>query len=441
MDSAFISTYVTQLLAQIADGIEANVLTPAVGMQAALVIATAAFAFALHRLILPPTKAFVEARSFTAAATRVLEAGIRLIGIVVFIAAISLVVAAIDLYFPDLGTKLLRTALSLAIAWTVIKLSASLIANRPLANVVAMLAWIAAGLEIVGLLRPLLASLDSVGLPLGAGRITLLSVINALVLVSLLLWASFFATALAAQRMQSSTVLSPRTQVLLVKVSRGVLITAAILITLSSVGVDLAALAVFAGALGVGLGIGLQHQVSNLLSGLFLLLDKSIKPGDVIETGTTYGWVKEMTARYVGVITRDNKEILIPNDMFVLDKVINWSHSDRHVRLEVTFGVSYNSDPHQIREIAVTAAQTVKRVAEKPAPVCHMVAFGDSSLDFVMRFWISDPEGGVTNVKGEVLLALWDTFKTHKIDIPFPHRHVIFANSPPSEPASGPSPQ
>ena len=219
--------------------------------------------------------------------------------------------------------------------------------------------------------------------------------------------------------------ITPRARVLIIKLSRSTLVVVAVLVALPTMGLNFGALAVFSGALGVGVGIGLQKQVSNLLSGVSLLLDKSIKPGDVIEVGQTFGWVREMTARYVGVITRDNKEILIPNDDFVVNQVINWSHSDRKVRMEIKFGVSYNSDPHSVRRLAVMAAKTPERVANDPEPMCHVIAFGDSSIDFVLRFWINDPEEGVTNVKGHVFLALWDLLKENGIEIPFPHRQVI----------------
>ena len=129
-----------------------------------------------------------------------------------------------------------------------------------------------------------------------------------------------------------------------------------------------------------------------------------------------------MSARYVGVTTRDNKELLIPNDDFVTNQVINWSHSDNDVRMEVKFGTSYDSDPHMVRKLAVEAASKPERIVDHPPPVCHLVEFGDSSVNFVLRFWIRDPAKGVTNVKGEVLLELWDILKANNIDIPYPQR-------------------
>ena len=194
----------------------------------------------------------------------------------------------------------------------------------------------------------------------------------------------------------------------------------------ADVGVDLTGLAVLSGAIGVGLGFGLQKVVSNLVSGVIILLDKSIKPGDVISLGETFGWIRELRARFVSVVTRDGREFLIPNEDFITTQVVNWSFSDRFVRLDVDFGVSYDSDPHEVTRLAIEAASSVDRVvSDRKKPVCWMTEFGDSSINFKLRFWIIDPQDGLTNVRGKVLLALWDTFNEHGIKIPYPHREVI----------------
>ncbi|MGB8622982.1 MAG: mechanosensitive ion channel domain-containing protein, partial [Paracoccaceae bacterium] len=174
----------------------------------------------------------------------------------------------------------------------------------------------------------------------------------------------------------------------------------------------------------VGLGFGLQKVVSNLVSGVIILLDKSIKPGDVISLGDTFGWINALGARYVSVVTRDGKEYLIPNEDLITSQVVNWSHSNDFVRLDIFFGTSYGDDPHKVREIAIEAAKTVGRVLNSRPPVCHIVGFGDSSVDYILRFWITDPTGGLTNVRGAVYLALWDAFQANGISIPFPQREV-----------------
>lgn len=327
---------------------------------------------------------------------------------------------------PAIGTSaLMEVFASLATAWVIITISSSIIANRVLARVVATTAWTVAALNILGLLTPTLDTLRGFTFSMGSADVSLLDLLGGFALLIILIWIALAITRAIERSLASMQGITPRGRVLVVKLARGVLIVLAVLVALPTMGINFGALAVFTGALGVGVGIGLQKQVSNLLSGLFLLLDKSVKPGDVIEVGETFGWVKQMTARYVGVVTRDNKEILIPNDDFVVNQVINWSHSDRKVRMEIRFGVAYNSDPHEIRRLAVEAAKTAKRIAQHPEPVCHLTAFGDSSIDFVLRFWIVDPEEGVTNVKGQIFLALWDVFKEKNVEIPFPHRHLI----------------
>ena len=197
-------------------------------------------------------------------------------------------------------------------------------------------------------------------------------------------------------------------------------------VALSSLGIDLTALTVFSGAVGVGLGFGLQKVVSNFISGIIILLDRSIKPGDTISLNETFGWIRELRARFVSVVTRDGREYLIPNEEFITNRVVNWSFSDQLVRLDVEFGVSYDSDPHEVSKLAVEACKgAAPRVQSHPSPVCWLTGFGDSSLDFVLRFWIADPQAGLTNVRGAVMMALWDAFKENGVGIPYPHREVI----------------
>ena len=178
--------------------------------------------------------------------------------------------------------------------------------------------------------------------------------------------------------------------------------------------------------MGVGIGFGLQKVVSNFISGIIILLDQSIKPGDTITLGETFGWIRELRARFVSVVTRDGREFLIPNEDFITTQVVNWSFTDKYVRLDVEFGVSYDSDPHEVIRLAIEAASGVDRVVTvSKQPVCWMTEFGDSSLNFKLRFWIDDPQSGLTNIRGMVLIALWDKFKENGIEIPYPHRELI----------------
>jgi small-conductance mechanosensitive channel len=240
----------------------------------------------------------------------------------------------------------------------------------------------------------------------------------------LLLWAATTAARFVSDRIKTVAQLTPTLQILLGKIVQFVFIAMAVLLALQVMGIPLTAFAIFGGAIGIGVGLGLQKAASNVISGLMLLMDKSVKPGDVVSVGDTFGWVTSLGGRYVGVRTRDGIEHLIPNEVFVSHGVENWSYTERAVRLKMPFGVSYDTDPHAAIAVAIEAAKAVERVLEDPEPTCLLTGFGDSALNLELRIWINDPENGVGNVKSEVFLKLWDGFKTSGIAIPYPQHDV-----------------
>ena len=313
----------------------------------------------------------------------------------------------------------------LATAWLIVTFVTRFVHSPIMRTILRYGAWIYVTLSITSLTDEAATLLDSVGFDLGEGmRLSLLLVVQGFVLVSALLIGARFLSKTTASRVQKNEDISPSMRVLVIKAVQVVLYGAALFVGLNAVGVDLTGLAFLSGAIGVGLGFGLQKVVSNLVSGIIILLDKSIKPGDVISLGDTFGWINTLGARYASVVTRDGKEYLIPNEDLITNQVVNWSHSDAYVRLDIHFGTSYTDDPHKVRQLAIDAAKSVDRVLSHKAPVCHIVGFGDSSVDYVLRFWIEDPTGGLTNIRGNVFLALWDTFHEHGISIPFPQREV-----------------
>ena len=322
-------------------------------------------------------------------------------------------------------THFISVALSLSLAWLFASVLSRIIRNRLVARTLGWLAWIFAALVILGVNDEAAAFLDSLALPLGEVRLSALTLLKAALLLIATVWLAVVVGNYLDERVQSSEELTPSIRILIGKVAKIGLVFVAGAIALSSVGVDLTALTVFSGAVGVGLGFGLQKVVSNFISGVIILLDKSIKPGDTISLEGTFGWIRELRARFVSVVTRDGREYLIPNEDFITQRVINWSFSDNLVRLDVNFGVSYEADPHKVSQLAIEAAMSVARVDVDRRPVCWLTDFGKSSLDFVLRFWIRDPQQGLTNVRGKVLLALWDTFKENGISIPYPHREII----------------
>ena len=313
---------------------------------------------------------------------------------------------------------------NLAFAWLVIAIATRLIGNNFLRSMVRYAGWTWVTLSILNLTDEAQAILDSAAFEVGETRLSLWLLVQAVIVIGILFTMARFTSTATAAQVRKNDDISPSMQVLVVKFMQVLLYGAAFFIGLRTVGVDLTGLAVLSGAIGVGLGFGLQKVVSNLVSGIIILLDKSIKPGDVISLGETFGWINSLGARYVSITTRDGREYLIPNEDLITGQVVNWSHSNDFVRLDIYFGTAYSDDPHKVRKIAIEAANGVERVLSSKPPVCHIVGFGDSSVDYILRFWIRDPTGGLTNIRGNVYLALWDAFQEHGISIPFPQREV-----------------
>ncbi len=321
-------------------------------------------------------------------------------------------------------------------AWFVISVTASAIRSRTTRRLFAFVAWFFVAAMILGVVDNVSELLDSAAVSVGETRISALSVLQGVLLLVVAMWASLKLGNFFETRIQTVDELTPSLRVLLGKITRIALIAFAGLFVMSGLGIDLTALTVLSGAVGLGIGFGLQKVVSNFISGIIILLDQSIKPGDTISLGDTFGWIRELRARFVSVVTRDGREFLIPNEDFITHEVINWSFSDKYVRLDVNFGVSYDSDPDTVSQIAIEAASKVERVdTSRKAPVCWLTEFGDSSINFKLRFWIADPQQGLTNIRGKVMRELWYAFKENDIAIPFPHREVIFRNALKTEPS------
>lgn len=328
------------------------------------------------------------------------------------------------------NTYLVYIALLFSVVWLMITIITQTIRNRLFRRIIALGAALYLAFVILGIDGNVATLLNQIGFSIGTVRISLLLVVKVIVILGLSFWVSVSLGNFLDRRIQHNEDLTPGLRILIGKILRIALIIIASLMAISAIGIDLTVFSVLSGAIGVGIGFGLQKVVSNFISGLIILADRSIKPGDTISLGDTFGWIRELRARFISVVTRDGREYLIPNEDFITREVINWSFSDDLVRLEVAFGVSYDSDPHLVTTLAQEAAKTVPRVVEDQAPVCWMTKFGDSSLDFVLRFWIADPQRGLTNIKGQVLLALWDSFKANGVKIPYPHRELIFKYSP-----------
>ncbi len=319
---------------------------------------------------------------------------------------------------------------TLASALLVIALLARLVQNRTLRRIFKWSMWIYATLVALNLTDDVAGFLDGVAISIGDLHISALGILKAVLLIGALLILARLGTKAAERGLARNEDITPSMQVLLAKAIQVALYGTVFIVAIRTLGFDLTGIALLSGAVGVGIGFGLQKVVSNLISGIIILMDRSIKPGDVISLGDTFGWINALGARYVSVVTRDGREYLIPNEDLITNQVVNWSHSDRFVRLDLDFGSSYDDDPHKVRAVAIKAVKSVRRVLSggKHEPVCHITEFGDSSVNYVLRFWISDPTAGLTNIRGDVYLSLWDAFKNEDISIPFPQREVRLLN-------------
>jgi small-conductance mechanosensitive channel len=328
---------------------------------------------------------------------------------------------------------LVSTAATLVAAWIAIHLAAQLVKNPIWAKLFAWVAWMIAALSILGMLDPAIALLDSVALQAGQLRISLYTVVKSTLALAVLLSIALYIAGLIESRIRTSSALSPTVQVLLTKSLKIVLGTLAVLIAIRSVGIDLTALAVVGGAIGLGIGFGFQKTVSNLVSGVILLIDKSIKPGDIIAVSGTYGWVTTLGGRYVSVRTRDGIEHLIPNETLISERVENWTHTGSRTRLKVDVGVHHESDLPKVIALCEACARETERVLADPEPKCLFLEFGESALKLQLRFWIADAQNGVHNVKSAVLLKIWESFKAEHVSVPYPQRdvHVRSADAAP----------
>jgi len=409
-------------LQAVRDWIFANVLVVEIIGQIPVIVAAAVAAWFAARLVRRRVEPILAARPAGVLATRFITATLPLAYPLFAVILLWLTLGiATQLDWPQPVT---RIAASLITAWVVIRLVTNLLGSTTWTRLISIAIWIIAALNILQLLDPTIAFLDSIAVTLGELRLSALTVIKSIIVFGILIWAATLASRFVERRIEKTQDLSPSMKVLIGKLVRITLIALAVVLALNSVGLDLSGLAILSGAIGLGIGFGLQRIVSNLISGVILLTDKSIKPGDVLEIGGTYGWIKSLSARYVSIVTRDGTEHLIPNEMLIAERVVNWSFSDNKVRLNLNVGVSYKSDVHQAIALCLQAATATARILTNPEPVCFIVGFGDSSVDLQLRFWIDDPQNGTSNVRGAVFLEIWDRFHEHGIEIPFPQRDL-----------------
>lgn len=309
--------------------------------------------------------------------------------------------------------------------------------------------WGLVALHVLGLLPVVIEVLDDYALRLGNTRISLYMVTSFVLSIALLSLIALWLTNGIQTILRRSDSFDASFKLVLSKLARFLLLTLAVVVAMVTAGIDLTALAVFGGALGVGLGLGLQRIVSNFVSGIILAFEESIRPGDVVSVGNTFGVVQGLHARYVEVRDRDGKDILIPNETLLTSEIVSWSHGDRNVRFRLPVQISYQDDPETAMAILEQAARATTRVLADPPPVARLMGFGDNGIDLELRLWVNDPENGTNNVRSDVYLRIWHAFRAAGISVPYPQRdmHLIperaakvasrSAGRPGSQPESG----
>lgn len=320
------------------------------------------------------------------------------------------------------------------VALTLVRLFTERMENRFWARILAIAIWAyAVPLASLGLFQAVefwLRFLQGVAFQLGEVRFNLLQVQRAFVLLLALYWVSRNLRIFIHFWLTTKSGLTSAAQILVYRLGSIFLFSACVVIILYYLGLGLTVFALFSGALGLGLGFGLQKIFANLVSGFILLADKSIKPGDVIQLKDTYGWINFLGSRYVSVITRDGTEHLIPNENLITGEVINWSYSEELVRIKVPLGVAYGSDLAKARELMLAAAADTPRVLTDPKPKCLLTGFGDNAVNLEVRVWINDPQNGIGSVKSDLLWGIWQRFRDHGIEIPYPQQDVHLKSIP-----------
>jgi small-conductance mechanosensitive channel len=406
-------------LRTVAQSVGAEISSPFFYLQFGIILIAAGIAFAANAALQGRVDKGTLANRWPLPLRRLAAVLVESFSTVVF--AVLVIAARIAMYHSTWPSRsyMLVVAAKLAVAWLIIRLMTSVIRNATLVKVVSLTAWVMAALSVINQLGPAADALDSVSVVLGGLTLTPLLVIKLGLILIAALWFTNIASNFAESRINQSTDLTPSIQVLLVKMIRMGLITVAVAVALSAVGINLSALAVFSGAVGVGL----QKIVANFISGIILLADKSVKPGDLVTIGDSSGRISAMKTRYISVAAGDGREFLIPNEDLVTQKVTNWTYTDKNTLVKVIFATNYESDPRRVCQLAIEIAGGAPRAIKSKPPNCILTEFGETGMKFSLTFWIADPDG-MDNVKSEVMLSLWEAFKREGIKVPYPVREL-----------------
>lgn len=414
--------WVEHSLALANEWLQTNVLTAATAAQWACIVGALVLAAILFGFVRPRFDAWVQKtlKNELLRSALLSSAGLGYSLIFFGLAQICIAIFIMQDHFPHW----LFAASNLAVAWIIIRLLSFVIPNRTIARMAALCVWTITLLHIMGLMVHIEEYLQGLSLAVGETRISAYGAIKGLLMAALCLQVASMISKFTVKKIESSGDLSPTLQVLIIKGVNVVLYTVAILLGMTSVGVDLTNLTIFSGAVGVGIGFGLRTIFSNYVAGILLLIDNSIKPGDMIEIGGVLGTVQDMRGRYASLLTRDGKEYLVPNEQMIANEVINWTHSDRIVRLIVPVSIAYGTNTREAKRLLEMAAENVARVLKYPQPVARIVGLGESAINMELWIWIADAEIGVRNVKSDLYFEICDIFEEHNISFPFPQRDL-----------------
>ena len=324
----------------------------------------------------------------------------------------------------------IEAVVQLCFAYCIAKCVLLVVRSRPVANFIAFVIMLVAALRASGFTSFTVVYLNSLSIEIGAFHISMLGLFHGIVILVVVFWIAGFLSRTLESYLRRSSTLSYMARELTVKFFRIFVYFMALMITLSSVGVDLTAFAVFGGALGVGVGLGLQKITANFVSGITLLMEKSIRIGDLIEVAGNVGWVRQLNIRYALIETADGREVMIPNEELVSTRVINWTHTSNTARIDIKVHVAYNSDVAKVREVMLQAAREHPLCLKTPAPSCWLREFGDNALQFLLIFWIPDVHDGRFGPQSDVMISILQKFREAGIGIPCPAAENQVGNLP-----------
>lgn len=351
-----------------------------------------------------------------------LQYSLKFIFPTLLLVALFLITPILDYY--QVSTLILRPIYQLISVMVLISIVKLFISNKIVIKSLSITLYSIVVFEFFGVLNPIVNSLKSTSLKAGEMEISLFSLLKTTLIILIFYHILKLIVKRVKDEVKRSSELTPSLKELTNKFISIIFYTIIFTIFLKVSGIDLTLFTIFGGAIGVGIGFGFQKVFSNIISGFILLFDNSIKPGDVIEVDNSFGWVTTIGTRYTALKTRNGKEFLIPNENLITNQVINWSHSDRDIRIEIPVGVSYDSDVELAMKLMVESAIEVDTVLTTPKPQAFLTGFGDSSVDFILAFWINRPEEGVMPVKSSVYLNIWNSFKSSGVEIPYPKRDL-----------------